>query len=366
MQLGMLGGGQLARMLALAGQPLGVNVICLEPVTDACAAPVSEHLIGDYDDPALLQMLAKKLDVVTYEFENVPAACVEILAENGTSVFPPAAALSASQDRLVEKNLFRDLNIPTPGFVAVDSLDDLQNAATELGLPAVLKTRRFGYDGKGQFVLKTPEDITTAWDELGGVPLILESFIPFEREISVIAVRNSDADCMFYPISENSHRDGILRVSISRSGDAIQGMAEEFVQRLLDKLDYVGVVALELFQIGENLVANEFAPRVHNSGHWTIEGAETSQFENHVRAVIGLPLGSTAAVGSAAMVNFIGSMPAADDVLALEKVHLHDYGKSARKARKVGHATIRTDDPDELESLLKPLLALAEAAEIQD
>jgi len=358
MKLGILGGGQLARMLALSAHPLGIPVACLDPAPAACAAPVTDYLQGAYDDPSGLTELAGRADVVTYEFENVPAESVRVLSEHGP-IHPGPGALATAQDRLFEKRLFRKLGIPTPGFAAVDNPADLKRAVSELGLPAILKTRRLGYDGKGQSVLKLPGDLDQAWNALGGVPCILEAFVPFERELSVIAVRASDGQRAVYPLSENTHRDGILRLALSRPDDPQQEMAETLVGRLVDDLDYVGVIALELFQTPEGLLANEFAPRVHNSGHWTIEGAETSQFENHVRAVMGLPLGSTAAVGHAAMVNFIGAMPDPAAVLALPLTHLHAYDKAPRAGRKVGHATVRTLDGTLLDEYLQPLLRLA-------
>jgi len=353
--VGILGGGQLARMIALAGHPLGLRFLVLDPAADCCAAPLATHLRGDYDDPALLDRMAREADVITYEFENVPAQSVARLAAL-RSVHPAAAALEAAQDRLREKRLFRQLGIDTAPFAAVESRAELEEAVREIGLPAVLKTRRFGYDGKGQAVLRAQADLDRAWTELGGMPLILEGFVPFERELSILAVRGSDGAVAFWPLAENKHRNGILHLSHCRPDEPLQGQAEAYARRLLEETDYVGVVAVELFQCGEQLIANEFAPRVHNSGHWTIEGAETSQFENHLRAVCGLPLGTTAPVGRAAMLNFIGALPPREKVLALDGVHLHDYGKAERPGRKVGHATVRADDKAALAARLERLL----------
>lgn len=355
MRVGILGAGQLARMLALAGHPLGMRFAFLDPTGDSCAAVLGEHHCGAYDDTALLDRFAAAVDVVTYEFENVPVACVEYLARQ-RPVWPSAQALHTAQDRLHEKTLFRELGIATPPFQAVNSLEELQQAVTAIGLPAVLKTRRLGYDGKGQAVLRRPEDIAAAWQRIGGVPLILEGFIAFQREVSIIAVRGHDGEIRYYPLAENVHRNGILHLSRSCAGDTMQGQAEAYIRRLLEKLDYVGVLALELFQDGARLIANEIAPRVHNSGHWTIEGAQTSQFENHLRAVCGLPLGSTAALGHAAMLNFIGTLPPRQTVLALEDTHLHYYGKEERAGRKVGHATVRAADATTLDTRLQRLL----------
>lgn len=357
MNIGVLGGGQLARMLALAGHPLGLRLLFLDPAADACAGPVAEQLLGRYDDPALLQRLADRVEAITYEFENVPSASLSLLGER-LAVHPPAAALATGQDRLLENNLFRELAIPVPDFLPVDDLASLQQAIQRIGLPAMLKTRREGYDGKGQAVIREPGEAPVAWQRIGQVAAILEAFVPFERELSLIAVRDRDGRVLCYPLSENSHRNGILHCSIARPGDPMQPLAAEYAGRLLKHLDYVGVLALELFQQGDRLLANEFAPRVHNSGHWTIEGAETSQFENHLRAVAGLPLGSTRALGAAAMVNCIGALPPAPAVLAIDGAHLHDYGKSERPGRKVGHIGLRAPDPGSLHRALDQALAL--------
>lgn len=362
MKIGILGGGQLARMLALSAYPLGHNFVMLDPTEGVCAAPMTDQITTDYDNQTGLSQLADQVDVVTYEFENVPMESAAFLQEK-LAVHPGPQALAAAQDRLTEKTLFTELEIPVPPIAPIDSLDDLRAAIEEIGYPAILKTRRMGYDGKGQAMIKTESDLESAFDSMQGAPAILEGFVPFSREISIIAVRSTQGEIKYYPVSENTHRDGILRLSISRANDPLQAQAEAYVTRVLEKLDYVGVIALELFQVGNSLLANEFAPRVHNSGHWTIEGAETSQFENHMRAVSGLPLGATDLIGSAAMVNFIGAIPEPDSVLAIPGAHLHDYGKSFRAGRKVGHVTLRTDDVYEFESRVSQLVELAENAE---
>ncbi len=359
MRLGIVGGGQLARMLALAAAPLGVRCRVLEPAADACAAVAAEHIRAAYDDPAGLRRLAEGAACVTFEFENVPVASLDYLVDHAP-VFPSPQALATARDRLVEKTLFNDLGISTAAFRAVDTREDLDAAVTALGLPAVLKTRTLGYDGKGQAVLRAAADADAAWAALGGVPLILEAFVPYGREVSLIAVRGLAGASVFYPLTENSHRGGILHLSLSRANDPMQAPAQEYARRLLNALEYVGVLALELFEVDGELLANEFAPRVHNSGHWTIEGAETSQFENHVRAVLGLPLGRTEATGAAAMINFIGHMPSREAVLRLPAVHLHDYAKAARPGRKLGHATLCAKDEKSLRAHLPSLLALAE------
>lgn len=339
MIIGVLGGGQLARMLALAGLPLGFEFVFYDPSANPCAATLGRHLQGEFDDTEKLTALARKADLLTMETENIPAQCVEFLAAL-KPVRPGVAALTAAQDRLREKEIFRELGIPTALFRPVDSLQSLRQALDDIGLPAVLKTRTLGYDGKGQYVLRTTEDIEAAWQTLNGFSLIVEKMVDYDREISIIAVRGLAGNMMFYPISENVHQKGILRLSRSCPGDPAQKQAEALAAKVLEKLDYVGVLALELFQVGANLVANEIAPRVHNSGHWTIEGAVTSQFENHLRAIAGLPLGRTDLTGHAAMVNFIGSKPDLAQLLALRGVHVHLYGKTERPGRKIGHATL--------------------------
>lgn len=357
MVVGVLGGGQLARMLALDGYPLGMQFVVLDPSADVCSAPVAQQLQGNYADEALLSQLADMVDVVTYEFENVPSSAVEYL--NGkVPVFPPPQALATAQDRLNEKTLFRELAIATPEFAAINSLAELQQSMEQIGWPAVLKTRTQGYDGKGQAVLRQGDDLAAAWQSIGSVPAIVEAFVPFEREVSIIAARSRNGDIVCYPLTENIHQDGVLRYSIVCSDDPLQMLAEEYAQRLLTKLDYVGVLALELFQSGDQLLANEYAPRVHNSGHWTQDGAETSQFENHLRAVLGLPLGSTDAIGHTAMVNLIGTVPAIDNVLINTHSHIHLYGKEARPGRKLGHINLRAPSKDALEAALKSIQKL--------
>jgi len=359
MRVGILGAGQLARMIALAGYPLGLDFIFLDPSADACANRLGVHLHGDYNDPSLLARLAEQADVVTYEFENVPSEVAKFLSAH-TQVHPSPKALAVAQDRLFEKNFFRAIDIPTPAFEPVESFAGLEQIMSGIGYPAVLKSRTQGYDGKGQSVLKSADDLSAAWAKLEGASAIVEAFVPFDREISIIAVRNVTGEIVYYPLAENIHQGGILRISQNRDSDAMQGQAEVYVTRLMEALDYVGVLALELFEIDNKLVANEFAPRVHNSGHWTIEGAETSQFENHLRAILGLPLGATTPFGKSAMVNFIGGLPASEDVLAIEHAHLHLYGKAPRKGRKVAHATLCAENKEQLSARLVKLVKLAE------
>ena len=337
-------------MLALAGYPLGLRSTVLDPAAESCAGQVCPHVRGEFDDFQALYELAKASDVVTFEFENVPVESARWLAER-VPVYPPPRALEVSQERLAEKEFFAALGIPTPPFAGVETREDFDAAVRDIGLPAVLKTRRFGYDGKGQAVLRTVADCEAAWEKLGGRPLILEGFVPFDRELSVIALRGRDGEVATYPLIENVHRAGILHRSIApaaNTGEELTERAAEYASRILTELDYVGVLTIEWFQDGPRLLANEMAPRVHNSGHWTIDVAFTSQFENHLRAVCGLPLGRCNAVGSAAMYNFIGAMPPAAEVLANPDAKFHHYGKGPRPNRKVGHVTLRAASAEEL------------------
>ena len=351
--LGILGGGQLARMLALAAAPLGVKTLVVDSVADACAGQVAPLVVADWKDYEALERFAAMVDVVTFDFENVPAETAHWLAGR-VAVSPVPGALAVAQDRLAEKTLFRECGLDTPAFVAVDTREDLDRAIVEVGAPAILKTRRLGYDGKGQFRLKTPADADAAWAALGAQGavhgLILEAFVPFERELSVIAVRNREGDFRTWPLTRNWHTDGVLSLSLAPAPDIdeLQRRATDLARTLAERLDYVGVFALELFVKDGQLLGNEMAPRVHNSGHWTIEGAHTSQFENHVRAVLGMPLGDTGARGLSCMFNWIGDLPDPAPVLTTADAHWHDYGKQARPGRKVGHATICAPDEDTL------------------
>lgn len=340
--IAILGAGQLGRMLALAGYPLGLRFRFLDPAPQSPAGHLAELIVADYDDVAGLERLAAGATLATYEFENVPARATEFLSRR-LPVYPPPQALDVAQDRLAEKTCFRALDIPTPAFAPVDSWQGLRDAVDQIGLPAVLKTRRFGYDGKGQWALRSSDDLAPAWAALGGVPLILEQFVPFDRELSILAVRSVAGQIACYPLVENRHYEGILRVSIAPAPmpDAqTQDQAQDYARRVLSRLDYVGVLAIEFFQRGAQLLANEMAPRVHNSGHWTIEGARTSQFENHLRAILGWPLGDTGAVGHCAMLNIIGDPPPVAAALSVPGARLHLYGKSPRPGRKLGHITL--------------------------
>lgn len=356
--VGILGGGQLARMLALSGAPLGLRFRVLDTVADACAGQFAPLIVGDYRDGAALAEFASQVDVATFDFENVPAESAQWLSER-VPVFPNPRALSIAQDRLAEKTLFRELGIPVPAFADVPDRAALDAAIASIGMPCILKTRRLGYDGKGQFRIRSSADVDAAWEALGAqaatVGLILEAFVPFEREFSVVAVRGRDGEFRTWPLTENWHVDGVLSVSLApvHVDDALAQSAVAHACVLAESLDYVGVFALELFCRDGVLLANELAPRVHNSGHWTIEGSETSQFQNHLRAVLGLPLGDTRMLGHACMLNWVGTMPDAHAVLREPGGHWHDYGKESRAGRKVGHATLRADSVSELAAALR-------------
>lgn len=361
--IAVLGGGQLGRMMGLAGIPLGIEFRFLDPVAGAPAAAVGPLVVGALDDERAIAQVVSGATVVTYEWEGVPADAARV-ANRAVPIFPSPDALEVSQDRLDEKTLFRTVGVATAEFRDVDSREALTDAAREIGYPSILKTRRGGYDGKGQVRIDDEAALDAAWNALGAHPLILEAIVPFDRELSLLAVRGHDGETRCWPLVENQHGGGILRVSRSPARnltESLQTAAEELAGRILVRLDYVGVLAIELFQVGDTLVANEMAPRVHNSGHWTIEGAVTSQFENHLRAVLGWPLGSTDAVGHSVMVNLIGTMPDRDAVLAISGAHLHDYGKSPRPGRKLGHVTIVGEAPSALDERLTRLQALVTA-----
>lgn len=358
MRIGIIGAGQLGRMLALAGYPLGLRFVFLDQSADAPGAQVGRIIAGAFDDPAQLAALAREVDVITFDVENVPVDAVQAIAAT-RPFLPPVAALGASQDRLREKTLFRSLKIPTPDFAAVDSLQDLRAAAQRIGIPGVLKTRRLGYDGKGQFYLRHERDIETAWTALGSVPLIYEGFVNFNREVSVIGVRSTRGETRCYPLSANTHSAGILRHSIAPyNNPVLQKQAESYLKKLLRHFDYAGVLTIEFFVKRGQLIANEMAPRVHNSGHWTIEGAQTSQFENHIRAILGLPLGSTRPIGHSAMLNFIGTIPRLENILRVPGVHFHSYGKEPRPNRKLGHCTVNAPSAAARDRALRILLKL--------
>jgi 5-(carboxyamino)imidazole ribonucleotide synthase len=360
MNIAVLGAGQLGRMLALSGIPLGLRFRFLDPSQEPCAAAVGEVLQGAYDDGETLRQLCADAAVVTYEFENVPIAAAAAAAAR-TTLSPPLAALQHAQDRGEEKALFDRLGIPVAPYALIDDEASLHAGLAAVGLPAVLKTRRLGYDGKGQRVLRSAADVAPAWAALGGQALILERFVAFEREISCLGVRGRDGVQRFYPVSTNVHRDGILRVSRPRADDPLQALAEGYTAQVMDALGYVGVMAFEFFVCGTTLLGNEIAPRVHNSGHWTQDGAVCSQFENHLRAITGLPLGPTALRQPCAMVNLIGAAPPRAALLASAPgLRLHLYDKQPQRGRKIGHVNLVADSDAALESALARVLPLIE------
>ena len=344
--IGVLGAGQLGRMIALAGYPLGLRFRFYDPSADAPAGQLAPIVHASYDDHEALARFADEVALITYEFENVPVEAVRFL-EARTPVFPGSAALEVAQDRLNEKRFFAEMGIPTAPYAAIESAAELIEALHHIGLPAVLKTRRFGYDGKGQRVVATLDEARAAFVALRGSPLIVEGFVQFERELSMIGVRTRGGETRFYPLIENQHHEGILRISIAPApgvSAALEHKAEVYMATVLKTLDYVGVLAIEFFAMRDELIANEMAPRVHNSGHWTIEGTQTSQFENHVRAILGWPLGPTAARAHHAMLNMIGTIVPALPLLEFPEASLHIYGKAPRPGRKLGHVTVSAPD----------------------
>jgi 5-(carboxyamino)imidazole ribonucleotide synthase len=341
MTVGILGAGQLGRMLALAGYPLGLDFLFLDPAKGAPANRIAPVLQGSFTDRKLLGQLARGTEVATIDWENVPLDSLRALADAGARVAPPIPAVATAQDRVSEKRLFERLDIPTTRWKAVGTHAQLERAVREIGLPGVIKTRRLGYDGKGQAVVKTRADVERAWREMGAVGLIYEEWIPFDCEVSIIGARSRRGEIAVYPLNGNVHSGGILRLTRAPYGlPRWHRLATRYLESVLKHFHYTGVLTIEFFVRGGRLIANEMAPRVHNSGHWTLEGAVTSQFENHLRAILNLPLGSTRPTGHSAMLNLIGSMPPRGTVLGWEGVHLHEYDKEPRPGRKIGHCTV--------------------------
>ena len=340
MTVGIVGAGQLGRMLALAGYPLGLDFLFLDPAADAPAGRVAPVLHGAFTEARLLADLSQRSEVLTFDWENISVDALRAL-QGDTRIAPPIPALATAQDRVSEKKLFERLKIPTTRWMAVTSRAQLTRALREIGLPAVIKTRRLGYDGKGQAVVRTAEDAAQAWEQLGAAPLLYEELIPFDCEVSIIGARSRRGQVAVYPLNGNVHSQGILRLTRAPFGPPRwQRLAAGYLERVLTHFRYTGILTIEFFVRGGKLIANEMAPRVHNSGHWTIEGAVTSQFENHLRAILDLPLGSTRPRGFSAMLNLIGTMPAREALLADGELHLHDYGKQPRPGRKLGHCTL--------------------------
>jgi 5-(carboxyamino)imidazole ribonucleotide synthase len=340
MTVGIVGAGQLGRMLALAGYPLGLDFLFLDPSPEAPAGRVAPVLKGAFTDGKLLERLSRQAEVVTFDWENISVDALRAM-KGDARIAPPIPALATAQDRVSEKRLFERLEIPTTRWHAVGSRAQLTRAMRDVGLPAVIKTRRMGYDGKGQAVVRTQADAERAWEQLGSSPLIYEEWIPFDCEVSIIGARSRRGEIAIYPLNGNVHSEGILRLTRAPYGPPRwQKLAANYLERVLAHFRYTGILTIEFFVRQGRLIANEMAPRVHNSGHWTIEGAVTSQFENHLRAILDLPLGSTRARGFSAMANLIGTMPARQTLLEVAELHLHDYGKQARPGRKLGHCTV--------------------------
>ena len=356
--VGIVGAGQLGRMMALAGYPLGFECLFLDRSAASPGGQVAPILVGDLEDPERLVELASRSDVVTFDWENISGSALAPL-ERLTTLRPPRAALETSQDRLLEKALFTRLKIPVAAHAAVDSREDLVRATRHLGVPGILKTRRLGYDGKGQAVIRDAAGIDTAWTAMGGGGLIYEAFQTFSREVSLIGARSSEGKIVYYPLAANTHAGGVLRYSVAPyRNPVLERTARRYLKKVFEALDYVGVLTLEFFVVAGRLIANEMAPRVHNSGHWTIEGSVTSQFENHLRAIGDLPLGSTRTLGHSAMINFLGQMPDRARLLRIEGLAYHDYGKEPRPGRKLGHCTITRPSPEDRDRVLRHTLAM--------
>ena len=339
MKVGVLGAGQLGRMLALAGYPLGLEFVFYDADSQACAGQIGKLIVGEFDNKERLREFAKQVDVVTLEFENIPLQTLQYVAQF-VPVYPDPDAVRLAQDRVIEKNYFRSLGIATPEFYAVNSAADLAEVTAGYSGTMIIKSRRFGYDGKGQRLFDNTSSVDELWESLGCVPLIAEQCVTFMRELSIVAARNKSGEICFYSVSENQHTCGILRQSRAKLQDPMQEQAQSYAAQVLNNLDYVGAIAFEFFDCDGQLLANEFAPRVHNSGHWTIEGAKTSQFENHLRAILDWPLGDAAVRTPCVMHNIVGVMPDMARILELSDVHIHHYGKAPRPGRKIGHITI--------------------------
>ncbi|MGA7157614.1 MAG: 5-(carboxyamino)imidazole ribonucleotide synthase [Acidobacteriaceae bacterium] len=352
-RVGILGAGQLALMLAESAVKLQLDIVCAGQPGD-CAGQIAEVKTVDLDDTGAVAEFASQVDLVTVESENIHADVLQ-----GLNLYPNARAIGVAQDRFLEKQFFHECGIGTAPFAPVDSLEDLQRAIDTIGLPAILKTRRMGYDGKGQVRMRHRDEAASAWREVGEVPCILEGMVAFDAEVSLIAARSRTGQIVFYPLIENHHREGILRTSFAPFlHGSLQRLAEKYLLELLEKLQYVGVLAVEFFVVGEDLLANEMAPRVHNSGHWTIEGSATSQFENHLRAIAGLDLESTESRPTV-MLNCIGTMPSKAETDPFPTLSRHDYGKEPRPGRKVGHLTFPASDHDAIAEWQRRLFTLA-------
>lgn len=357
--LAVFGAGQLARMLALAAHPIGVRLRCLDPNPDSPVAPMAEVITAAWDDPAAISQLLDGADAATWEIESVPVASLSAAAER-TAVAPAAATVAQIRDRADQKATYDRLGIPTAPWTAPDSLDALVADCQRFGYPAVIKARIGGYDGRGVAVVRSDADASQVWQEFGAQNCIVEQMIPFDDEASIVLARSRSGDIAAYPMVRNHHIDGILAYSEAPHPDLtpeLEAAARDIGDRLATGIGYVGVMAVECFLVGDRWLVNEMAPRVHNSGHWTIDGAVTDQFEQHVRACLGWPLGDPSAIGHSAMVNLIGCDHPGTDILATPGLHLHWYGKQPRPGRKVGHATLTAASHSELHQALDQVQA---------
>ncbi len=357
MKIGVLGAGQLGRMLALSAYPLGHQMRFLALSEEDPSSLLGKTFIHN-NNPEMVSNFADSSDIVTYESENTDVTIVNEISKN-TKVYPSDKSLYISQHRVREKTLLDTLKIPCAPYQKVNSLNDLKSAIKNIGIPSILKTATDGYDGKGQFVIKSEAQINEAWEKISGVDSILEGFINFKRELSLIAVRDKDGSVEYYPLVENSHHEGILRLTIAPAQNislSLQNKAEEYMSSILKEIKHVGVLTIELFESDDGLLVNEIAPRVHNSGHWTIEGAQTSQFENHIRAITESPLGRTTITSKfSAMINIIGVHGPIQKVLKTKNAHLHLYSKEERTGRKLGHITLTSNSIDELNQTIDSL-----------
>jgi len=356
MKIGVLGAGQLGRMLALSAYPLGHQMRFLALSEEDPSSLLGKTFIHN-NNPEMVSNFADSSDIVTYESENTDVTIVNEISKN-TKVFPSDKSLYISQHRGREKALLDSLKIPCAPYQMINSLDDLKSAIKNIGIPSILKTATDGYDGKGQFLIKSETQIHEAWEKMAGADSILEGFINFKRELSLIAVRGIDGSLKYYPLVENSHHEGILRLTIAPAQNisaSLQKKAKEYMSSILKEIKHVGVLTIELFE-SDDLLVNEIAPRVHNSGHWTIEGAQTSQFENHIRAITESPLGQTTITSKfSAMINIIGVHGPIQKVLKTKNAHLHLYNKEERTGRKLGHITLTSNSTDELNKTIGSL-----------
>ena len=357
MKIGVLGAGQLGRMMAISGYPLN-HQFGFSGNTNDEPASLLGHMFALEDNAENIESLVAFADVITYESENTDVEIVKEINKD-IPVYPGEKSLFTTQHRGREKALFDQLNIPCAPYQMVNSLADLTKAVSDIGLPAILKTATEGYDGKGQFLMHHTDQIKEAFDSMQGVESILEGFVNFKRELSLIAVRGIDNDHKYYPLVENTHHNGILRLTIAPAqtiDPKVQETAEHYMQTLLDEMGHVGVLTIELFETENGLVVNEMAPRVHNSGHWSIEGAHTSQFENHIRAISGMPLGDTSPTHAfSAMINIIGKIGPTDLVLNMANANLHLYDKTERENRKLGHINIIANSQAQLDTSIQQL-----------